>query len=210
MKPSWKFNPPHFTLFTGDEDPDRHLMHYRSVMTLYANDDAFMCKIFTMNLQGEKYLFHCSIKKKSDHLFNMKKYLKESLHTYAKRFKAEKAKIIGCDDSIPCSAFRKGFPADHLRLKELIMGENLSLENSYALAEKHSLWDEEKRSQKLPKQPCRVAEPTQKKASDKPLNIKSKPGDKRKDRSPSKGSATPKTHTRFTIPISQILRDLKK
>ncbi|KAM2637857.1 hypothetical protein EV1_022299 [Malus domestica] len=48
-----KFNPSHFTLFKGDKDPDKHLMHYRSAMTLYANDDILMCKNFTTTLQGE-------------------------------------------------------------------------------------------------------------------------------------------------------------
>ncbi|KAM1011688.1 hypothetical protein ACFX2C_047000 [Malus domestica] len=52
------------------------------------------------------------------------------------------------------------------------MPKNLTLADSYALVEKHSLWDEAKRSQKSPKQPCKDAEPIQKKASDKPLNEK--------------------------------------
>ncbi|KAM2515531.1 hypothetical protein ACFX1W_027765 [Malus domestica] len=68
----------------------------------------------------------------------MKKDLKESLRTYVKRFKVEKAKIVGCNDSIASSTFRKGLPSDHPLFKELIMGENLTMANSYALAEKHS------------------------------------------------------------------------
>ncbi|KAM2029747.1 hypothetical protein ACFX16_041222 [Malus domestica] len=50
--PPRKFNPPYFTLFKGDGDPNRHLMHYRSTMTFYANNDVLMCKIFAMTLQG--------------------------------------------------------------------------------------------------------------------------------------------------------------
>ncbi|XP_070678931.1 uncharacterized protein [Malus domestica] len=144
-------------------------------MTFYANDDVLIYKIFTTTLQGEaqdwfhslpprsiqnlsklslvftkEYSSYRSIKKKSNHLFSMKKNQKESLCTYVKRFKAEKAKIVGCDDNIACSTFQKGLLADHLFFGELIVGENLSLENSYALAEKHSLWDEEKLSQKSP------------------------------------------------------------
>ncbi|KAB2602525.1 hypothetical protein D8674_003530 [Pyrus ussuriensis x Pyrus communis] len=182
----WKFSLPHFTLFKRDEDLDRHLMHYQSAITLYANDNVFMCKIFATT--GEEQ--DCSIKKKSDHLFKMKKDPNKSLHTYIKRFKTEKVKIIGCDNSIACSAFRKELPADHQLLGELIMGENLILANFYALAEKHSLWDEDKCSQKLPKQ------------TDKPLNNKNKPGDKRMDRSPAKGSTAPKTYTKFSVPIN--------
>ena len=55
--------------------------------------------------------------------------------TYVKRFKAEKAKIIRCNDSIACSTFRKWLPADHPLFVKLIMGENLTLADSYALAE---------------------------------------------------------------------------
>ncbi|XP_068339003.1 uncharacterized protein [Pyrus communis] len=127
-----KFISPHFTWFGGDEDPDRHLMHYQSAMTLYANNDALMCKIFATTIQGEvqdwlytlppcsirnfdelslvftkEYLSYCSIKKRSNHFFSMKKDMNESFLTYVKRFKEKKVKIVGCDDSITCSAFRK-------------------------------------------------------------------------------------------------------
>ncbi|CAN6567880.1 unnamed protein product [Malus baccata var. baccata] len=50
---------------------------------------------------------------------------------------------------------------------------------------------------------------TQKKASDKPLNIKSKPGNKRMNWSLVKAGTAPKSYTRFLVLISQILRDLK-
>ncbi|XP_068319718.1 uncharacterized protein [Pyrus communis] len=150
MEPSRKFSPSYFTLFKGDEDSDIHLMHYQNAITLYANNDTLMCKIFAMTLQVfiEEYSSYCSIKKKSDHLFNMKNGPNESLHTYVKRFKAEKAKIIRYDDNVACSAFRKGLLTDHPLFEELIMCENITLTDFYALAEKHSLSDEAKLSQK--------------------------------------------------------------
>ncbi|XP_009344706.2 uncharacterized protein LOC103936589 [Pyrus x bretschneideri] len=200
-------------------------------MTLYANNDALMCKIFTTMLQGEaqdgfytlpphsiwnfsklflvftkEYSSYRWIKKKSDHLFNMKNDLNESLHIYVKWFKA---KIIGYDDSITCSALWKGLPADHSFFRELIIGENLTLSNSYALAEKHSIWNEEKCSQKLLKQPYKDTERTQKKTSDKLLNDKNKTGSRRTDRSSTKGGSAPKTYTKFLVLINQIFRDLK-
>ncbi|KAM1849394.1 hypothetical protein ACFX14_013435 [Malus domestica] len=61
-------------------------------------------------------------------------------------FKAKKAKIVGCDDSIASSTFRNRLPADHPLFVELIIGHNLTLANSYALLEKHSLWDKAKRA----------------------------------------------------------------
>ncbi|KAM2188641.1 hypothetical protein ACFX1R_032161 [Malus domestica] len=90
----------------------------------------------------------------------MKKNLKESLCTYIKRFKMEKAKIIRSDDSIACSDFRKGLLAAYQFFEELIIGENLTLADSYTLVEKHSPWDEVKHSQKPPDQLHKDAELT--------------------------------------------------
>ncbi|XP_068329705.1 uncharacterized protein [Pyrus communis] len=114
-------------------------------MILYRNNDDLMYKIFTTTLQGEaqdwfytlppqsiqsldelslvftkEYSSYRSIKKKSDHLFNVKKNPKESIRDYVKRFKAEKAMIVGCNDSIARVAFQKGLPPDHLLLRKLI------------------------------------------------------------------------------------------
>ncbi|KAM2984015.1 hypothetical protein FF2_009875 [Malus domestica] len=119
-EPPCKFSMPYFISFKGDRDPKRHLKHYRNTMVLYQNNDVFMCKIFATTLQGvaqdwfhtlpsqsiqnfddlslvfiKEYSSYRSIKKKSDHLFNIKKNPKESLRNYVKRFKAEKAKIVG-------------------------------------------------------------------------------------------------------------------
>ncbi|KAM1420679.1 hypothetical protein ACFX2I_003023 [Malus domestica] len=115
-------------------------------MVFYQNNDALICKIFTTTLQGEardwfhtlpprsirsfddlslvftkEYSSNYLIKKKSDHLFNMKKNPKESFCDYVKRFKAEKAKIVRCDNSIANAAFRKGLLAYHPLYGELIM-----------------------------------------------------------------------------------------
>ncbi|KAM1067862.1 hypothetical protein ACFX2B_022868 [Malus domestica] len=90
----------------------------------------------------KEYSSYRSIKKKSDHLFNVKKNPKESLRDYVRRFKVEKAKIVGCNDSIARVAFQKGLPADHPLFGKLIMKEDLTLADSFALAEKYALWDE--------------------------------------------------------------------
>ncbi|KAM1716551.1 hypothetical protein ACFX11_024507 [Malus domestica] len=166
-EPPREFSMPHFTSFKGDEDPERHLKRYRSAMILYRNNDELMCKIFATTLQGEaqdwfytlpsqsirnfyelslvftkEYSSYRSIKKKSDHLFNVKKNPKESIRDYVRRFKVEKAKIVGCNDSIARAAFQKGIPADHPLFGKLIMKEDLTLADSFALAEKYALWDE--------------------------------------------------------------------
>ena len=107
----------------------------------------------------------------------MKKDPNELPHTYVKRFRAEKVKIIGCDDSIACSAFRKWLSADHPLFKKLIMGKNLTLHT-------FTLWQRSTHCGNEQKNKCR----------DHSLNI---------------DDSAPKTFTKFTVPIGQILRKLK-
>ncbi|XP_070677888.1 uncharacterized protein [Malus domestica] len=144
-------------------------------MILYRNNDSLICKIFTTTLQGEvqdwfytlppqsiqnfdelslvftnEYSSYRLIKKKSNHLFNVKKNPKELLRGYVKRFKAEKVKIVGCNDSIASEAFQNEHLADQLLFEELIMKEDLTLAYSFALVKKHALWDEARRADKAP------------------------------------------------------------
>ncbi|XP_068304245.1 uncharacterized protein [Pyrus communis] len=166
-KPPHEFSMLHFISFKRDEDPERHLKRYQSAMILYRNNDDLMCQIFATTLQGEvqnwfytlppqsilnfdelslvftkEYSSYCLIKKKSDHLFNVKKNPNESFRDYLKRFKAKKVKIVECNDSIARAAFQKGLLADHPLFRKLIMKEDLTLADSFALVEKHALWDE--------------------------------------------------------------------
>ncbi|KAM1371154.1 hypothetical protein ACFX2F_041535 [Malus domestica] len=139
---------PHFIPYKGDEDPDRHLKYYRSTMILYKNNNAFMCKNFTTTLQGEaqdwfhtlspqsnqsfnelsfvftkEYSSNRSIKMTSDHLFSIVKDPQETIRDYVKRFKVEKAKIVGCNEDIAIVAFRNRLPTEHPLFRKLIMRE---------------------------------------------------------------------------------------
>ena len=161
-----KFSMPHFTSFKGDGDPERHLKHYRSAMVLYRNNDALMCKIFATTLQGEaqdwfhtlpprsissfddlslvftkEYSSYRTIKKKSDYLF---KNPKESLRDYEDRWMRRL--------NSQCS-LSKGPPRRSPLFGEMIMKEDLTLADSFTLAEKHALWDEARRAEKVPEQP---------------------------------------------------------
>ncbi|CAN6685338.1 unnamed protein product [Malus baccata var. baccata] len=156
------FTMSHFIQYKGDDDPDRHLKHYCSTMILYRNTD-----------------------ETSDHLFSIVKDHWETIHDYVKRFKVEKAKIVGCNEDIATAAFINGLPAEHPLFEKLIMGEELTLAASYALAEKHALWDEAKQSNK------------------------NKSKKKQMERSPTKEDSALETFTKFTVPIGQILRKLK-
>ncbi|KAM1243489.1 hypothetical protein ACFX2G_035734 [Malus domestica] len=103
-----------------------------------------MCKIFATTLQGEAQDWFYTLPPQSIRNFYelSLKNPKESLRDYVRRFKVEKAKIVGCNDSIARAAFKKGLPADHPLLGKLIMKEDLTLADSFTLAEKYALWDE--------------------------------------------------------------------
>lgn len=86
---------------------------------------------------------------------------------YEKRFKEEKTIIVRYDDTMATLAFRKKLPSNHLILGELIIGENLTLVDYYALAKKHLLCDEERRAQNTLEQSWKDLEAAQKKTSKK-------------------------------------------
>ncbi|XP_028952468.1 uncharacterized protein [Malus domestica] len=196
IDPPREFTMPHFTPYKGDEDPDRHLKHYCSTMILYRNNDALMCKNFTTTLQGEaqdwfhtlppqsirsfnelsfvfikEYSSNRSIKRTSDHLFSIVKDPWETIRNYVKRFKMEKAKIVGCNEDIATAAFRNGRRTDP--------------SNSYALAEKHALWDEAKQYNKNESE------------------------NKHMERFLTKENLAPEAFTKFTVPIGQIICKFK-
>ncbi|XP_021803432.1 uncharacterized protein LOC110747594 [Prunus avium] len=159
--PPKRFSAPSFTSFKGDSDPESHLKHFKSLMILYKAEDALMCKVFAMTLRGaaqdwfhtlpsgsissfkelayvftKEYTSYRTIKKNPNHLYNLRKKPNESLRDYIKRFKAEKANIVGCDDRIASSAFKKGLPAEHDFYCELTITPSQTLAEVFATAER--------------------------------------------------------------------------
>ncbi|CAL9006555.1 unnamed protein product [Prunus brigantina] len=197
--PPKRFSTPSFTPFKGDSDPESHLKHFKSVMILHKADDALMCRVFVITLREaaqdwfhtlpsgsigsfnelayvftKEYTSYRTIKKNPDHLYNLRKKSDESLRDYIKRFKAEKANIVGCDDRIASSAFKKGLPAEHDLYRELTITPSQTLAEVYATAECYALWDDDRIAAK-------------------------KQGD----------AAAGENYTKFTIPIHQILAQVK-
>ncbi|XP_034212696.1 uncharacterized protein LOC117625198 [Prunus dulcis] len=120
-----------------------------------------MCKVFAMTLRGaaqdwfhtlpsgsissfmelayvftKEYTSYRTIKKNPDHLFNVKKKSDESLRDYIKRFKAERANIVGCDDQIASSAFKR---------------------EVFATTERYALWDDDQIAAKKADQAAKQA-----------------------------------------------------
>ncbi|CAL8082961.1 unnamed protein product [Prunus armeniaca] len=228
--PSKRFSMPSFTCFKGDSDPESHLKHFKSLMILYKAEDALMCKVFAMNLRGaaqdwfhtlssglissfkeltyvftKEYTSYRTIKKNPDHLYNLHKKPDESLQDYIKRFKAEKANIIGCDDLIASAAFKKGFLAEHDLYRELTIIPNKTLAKVFATAERYALWDDDRITAK--KSTEQEDRPT-KRADQRSDKLGNRDKDKRMPL-PQKDATTKENYTKFSIPIHQILAQAK-
>ncbi|CAL8119193.1 unnamed protein product [Prunus armeniaca] len=228
--PPKRFTTPSITPFKGDSDPESHLRHFKSAMILYKADDALMCKVFAMNLQGaaqdwfhtlpsasignfkefaiiftKEYTSYKTVRKHADHLFNLRKKPDESLRDYLRRFKAEKANIIGCNDQVASSAFKKGLPTEHELYRELAITPSQTLAEVFTTAERYALWDNDRIAAK--KASKQVDHPT-KQASQKSNKFEQKARDKRRSRPQDESSETG-TFTEFAIPIHQILAQVK-
>ncbi|XP_020426569.1 uncharacterized protein LOC109950839 [Prunus persica] len=164
-----RFSTTSFTCFKGDSNLGSHLKHFKSLMILYKVEEVLMCKVFAMNLRGaaqdwfhtlpsgsissfkelayvftKEYTSYRKIKKNPNHLYNLRKKPDESLQDYIKRFKAKNANIIGCDDPITSSAFKKGLPAEHDLYHELTITPNQTLAEVIVTAELYALWDDDR------------------------------------------------------------------
>ncbi|CAL2259763.1 unnamed protein product [Prunus armeniaca] len=145
------------------------------------------------------------VRRHADHLFNLRKKIDESLRDYLRRFKAEKANIIGCNDQVASSAFKKGLPTEHELYRELAITPSQTLAEVFATAERYALWDDDRIiAKKASKQ---VDHPT-KQASQKSNKFEQKARDKRRSR-PQDGNSETGTFTEFAIPIHQILAQVK-
>ncbi|XP_008222463.1 PREDICTED: uncharacterized protein LOC103322337 [Prunus mume] len=141
----------------------------------------------------KKYTSYRSIKKNPDHLFNLHKKSNESLRDYIKRFKAERANIVGCDDQIASSAFKRGLPTECELYRELTIYPRQTLVEVFAIAERYALWDDD-----------RIAT----KKADQIAEQASQENGKRRSQ-PQGGASAAESYTKFTIPIHQILAQVK-
>ncbi|CAL8155205.1 unnamed protein product [Prunus armeniaca] len=142
------------------------------------------------------------IKKNPDHLFNLQKKDDESLRDYIKRFKAERANIIGCDDRIASSAFKRGLPIECELYRELTISPCQTLVEVFATAKRYALWDDDWTAAK------KAADQPVEPASQRNDMIKDKDGGKR-GLQPQGGAPTAESYTKFTILIRQILAQVK-
>lgn len=137
------------------------------------------------------------MKKNPDHLFNLCKKHDESLWDYIKRFKVEKANIVGCDDRIASSAFKKDLLVEHDLYCELTIAPSQTLVEVSATSERYVFLDDDRITTK---KSAKQADPLPKEVGQrggKPNSMNY--GGKRK--APSQdGASTNEGYMKFTIP----------
>ncbi|CAL8175713.1 unnamed protein product [Prunus armeniaca] len=212
--PLKRFSTPSFTHFKGDSDPESHLKHFKSVMILHKADDALMCKVFVVTLRGAAQDWFHTLPSGSINSFKELAYVftKEctSYRTIKKNpdhldSKQKKPTIVGCDNRITSSAFKKGLPAEHDLYRELTITPSQTLAEVYATAERYALWDDDRITAK--KSTKQEDQPT-KRAGQRSDGFSNKNKDKRRSH-PQGDVAAGENYTKFTIPIHQILAQVK-
>ncbi|KAI5353296.1 hypothetical protein L3X38_006189 [Prunus dulcis] len=118
---------------------------------------------------------------------------------------AEKANIIGCNDQVASSAFKKGLPTEHKLYRELAITPSQTLAEVFSTAERYALWDDDRIAAK--KASKQVDHPT-KQASQKSNQFEQRARDNRRSRLQEESSKIG-TFTEFAIPIHQILAQVK-
>ncbi|XP_020412788.1 uncharacterized protein LOC109947270 [Prunus persica] len=153
----------------------------------------------------KEYTSYRTIKKNHDHLYNLRKKSDESLRDYIKRFKAEKANIVGRDDQIASSAFKKGLSAEHNLYRELTITPGQTLAKVYATVERYALWDDDRI---IVKKSIKPEDQLIKQADQRSDGFSNR--NKDKHRSQTQGDVMAgENYTKFIIPIHQILAQVK-
>ncbi|CAL2241650.1 unnamed protein product [Prunus armeniaca] len=153
----------------------------------------------------KEYTSYKTVRKHADHLFNLCKKPDKSLRDYLRQFKAEKANIIGCNDQVASSAFKKGLPTEHELYRELAITPSQTLAEVFATAKRYALWDDDRIAAK---KACKQVDHPTKQASQKTNKFEHKAWDKRRSR-PQEGGSETGTFTEFVIQIHQILAQVK-
>ncbi|XP_026441947.1 uncharacterized protein LOC113341151 [Papaver somniferum] len=83
-------------------DPDQHVLHYETAMTLWQHSDELMCEMFPKSLAGGAIKW-----------FNKLLYKEKSIRQFTRRFKQELADVDGANDQVIIAAYKQAYQHDH-------------------------------------------------------------------------------------------------
>ncbi|XP_021831503.1 uncharacterized protein LOC110771502 [Prunus avium] len=189
--PPKRFSTPSFTPFKGDSDPESHLKHFKSVMILHKADDALMCKVFVMTLRGAAQDWFHTLPSGSISSF------KELAYVFAKEYTSYRTIKKNPDHlfNLP----------EHDLYRELTIAPSQTLAEVFTTAERYALWDDDRIAAK--KSTKQEDQPT-KRAGQKNDGFSNRNKDKRRSH-PKEDATAGENYTKFSIPIHQILAQVK-
>ncbi|XP_028077606.1 uncharacterized protein LOC114279553 [Camellia sinensis] len=108
-----KYSPPKFILYDGKSNPLTHISHYQQMMSLWNQNDVFMCKLSEAFLA--RFVSNSRIPKGFDTLFNAWKNKNESLYEYARQYWEAYGDLEEdvCSEPLATLYFKQGLPSSH-------------------------------------------------------------------------------------------------
>ncbi|XP_050241324.1 uncharacterized protein LOC126690244 [Quercus robur] len=132
-----RFNKLPFVSYDGKADLVEHVSHYIQMMSMYSQNDAFICKVFLSSLGptalrwfnglkngsihnfkeliqelGAQFMMCSRVSQPVDALLSMKMRGGETLWSYSNRYLELYNKIGGGNEKVAASIFRLGLPED--------------------------------------------------------------------------------------------------
>ncbi|XP_034197137.1 uncharacterized protein LOC117612560 [Prunus dulcis] len=200
--PQKTFSTPSFTHFKGDSDPESHLKHFKSIMIFYKANDVLMCKVFAMTLLGVAQDWLHTLPSGSISSFEELVYVFNKEYTFYRTIKKN---------------------PDHLFNLQKKHDESLRDYIKRFKAERQTSLDVTTKSRHRPSRGAcqlsdddRTAAKKAAKQADQPVKQASQRNDMIKDKDrgkrglqPQRGALIADNHTMSTVPIHQILAQVK-
>ncbi|XP_023913141.1 uncharacterized protein LOC112024738 [Quercus suber] len=133
-----RFNQPTFTIYNGKTDPVEHISHFNQRMTVYAKDEALMCKVFPSSLGpiamkwfdnlradsidsyqeltqafGSRFVTCRRVPRPLSSLLSLSMREGETLKAYSDRYWEMFNEMEGNFDAMALETFKLGLPTDH-------------------------------------------------------------------------------------------------
>lgn len=86
LDPPWRFVCPTFVIYNGKSNLVEHVSHFNHSMALYAQNEAFTCKVFPSSLEPTAMRW-------------FKNIYKGKIHSYEELTKASSSRFVTCNGS---------------------------------------------------------------------------------------------------------------
>nr|CAN72090.1 hypothetical protein VITISV_019913 [Vitis vinifera] len=167
-EPPRGFLVPKFSTYDGSSDPFDHIIHYRQLMTLDIGNDALLCKVFPVSLQGQalswfhrlppnsvgnfrdlseaflgQYLCSARHKQNISTLKNIKMQDNESLREFVKRFGQVVLQVEACSMDAVLQIFKRSICPGTPFFESLAKKPPTTMDDLFRRANKYSMLEDD-------------------------------------------------------------------